>query len=237
MVLSARRLYVYGLSALGLIFACIGAVELLAAPLDELGDSARRFGDAGWRDDVARGLGLALTGGALWLWHWTSARRLMRDEPAREQRSTVRRAYIYLVLGSALVAAVVGLAITAYQLLQELLSVEESGGLGSDISVPLAIVLISVVVAAYHAVLLRGDLGVRAEIEPELVVTPLAPAELVVRFVGPAGADWPAVLDDVRRQLPLGYDVVPVDERPEPPPAPMQPSDERSRHSLAVPAP
>jgi hypothetical protein len=118
--------------------------------------------------------------------------------------STTRRAYLFVVLGSALVALIVGLGMTIYQLLQVVLGVTERGELAADISLPLGVALVAAAGATYHGVLLRRDLAIRAPVSPEEVAPP---SSLFAILTGPAGADLSSVLAEFRRHLPPGYDI------------------------------
>ena len=195
---TVTRLLEYAMAFLGLLFASGGIAVLLGELVQAIAS------EDGWRRDVGWPVGAAIGGGLLWAWYWWSTRgRLARDAEA-EQVSTTRRAYLFVVLGGTVVAFVVGLAMTVYQVLQRVLDVSNAGSLASEIATPLGITVVTLGVALYHGVLLRRDLPVRGLMERGEAA---GRERVEVVLTGPEGADMTAMVDALRRQLPEGYDL------------------------------
>ncbi len=102
-----RRLYFYGVSFVALLMTANGIVQIARFPLDGLlGPDLLASSSSG----LAAGLALTVVGLPLWAIHWRIVQRDVAQVPA-ERRSTVRKAYMYVVLGVALalmLAALVG---------------------------------------------------------------------------------------------------------------------------------
>jgi hypothetical protein len=177
-------------------------MALIGALIERLANVTDREDD--WRTQAAWGLAIAASGAVLWLWHWTAARRRLDRAPEVERASTTRRAYLLAVLGSTLIALIVGLSMTVYRLLQELLGVEDTDELAADISLPLGIALVATAGAIYHGVLLRRDLSVSAAVAPAATTRP---ARLRAVITGPTDADLLAVLAELQAHLPEGYEI------------------------------
>ncbi len=109
-MLTARRLYLYAVSTIGLALSLAGLTTLLRLLLDQLG-----FAPVGpalvlpaadrAREDLSRALALASVGLPLWLSHTWYAERLASGfdaAAASERQSTVRAAYYALVLAATL---------------------------------------------------------------------------------------------------------------------------------------
>jgi len=192
------RIFGYAMASLGLLLACAGLATLLGEVGQELA------GDDHWRRDIGWPLGIAIAGGATWAWYWIATRRRLASAPEAEQASTARRAYLLVVLGGAIVALVVGLAMTIYQVMREILGVAGETGLASEIALPIGITLVTVVVMAYHGVLLRRDVAVRELIEREDAAM-ATEARIGLTLTGPRDGDIAAVVETLRRHLPEGY--------------------------------
>jgi hypothetical protein len=204
-LVTAQRLFGYVMALLGLLLGSAG-VAMLLGDLIQLA-----AGVEDWRADLGRALGLAVAGGVLWGWYWRATLARFARDPVAEQYSSARRAYLFVVLGAALVALVIGLAITVYQVLQVVLDVSGADRLAAAIALPLGITIATAGVALYHGVLLRRDLAVRATVErTEAVEEEQAAAgrtQVALVVTGPAQGDTFAVIDALRRQLPEGYDI------------------------------
>jgi hypothetical protein len=140
-------------------------------------------------------------------------------DPSTERRATIGRAYLYLVVGVSLLAVVPSAVFTLYRLIDTLLGGRGSA-LGSDLAIPIAVVIVASVVAAYHGRLVVADLRLAGETERAIeaetaalasVSTPSAvAASITLTLRGPAGTDFQAVTDRLCEHLPDGM----VLERP-----------------------
>jgi hypothetical protein len=106
---TAKRLYLYGVSGVGLTLGLSGAVVMLHALLANIG-----FGPAGHPAETDKAwfvaaLGLMSAGLLVWLIHWNVVERMVegaRDEAAiAERRSIVRSVYFASVMGGTLYVA------------------------------------------------------------------------------------------------------------------------------------
>jgi hypothetical protein len=203
-LVTAQRLFSYPMAFLGLLLGSAGLAMLLGELFEVV------TGADNWRTDVGWPLGLTVAGGVLWGWHWRATSARFAREPVAEQLSPARRVYLFVVLGVALVVLVIGLAITVYQVLQLVLGVSDTARLAAEIALPLGITLTTLVVSAYHGLLLRRDLAVRATTERVEMVNQaetVARTQVALVLTGPADDDVTAVIDALRRQLPEGYDI------------------------------
>lgn len=224
---TAARLLGYAMAFVGLALATMGAAMIASEVIQQLA------GENGWKRDVGWPLGLLIGGGGLWAWYWWQTLRRLAHDPEAEQSSTSRRAYLLLVLGGAVVALVVGLAMVGYQVLQQVLAVSGDGSLASDIALPLGVTIVTAAVVACHLVLLRRDLAVRGlsgwaddATRMELVLT------------GPAGADLEDIVRTLRRELPDGYRIgaksLLNNSSPAPPDTSPEPTGNASHASTAT---
>lgn len=193
-----RRLLGYVMAFVGLLFASSSIAILLSEAVQAV------TGEGSWKGDIGWPAGVAIGAGALWAWSWLRTRQRFAEDPEAEQVSMTRRAYLFAVLGTAIVALVVGLAMTIYQVMQEVLGVSENTHLATEISLPLGITVITLGVAVYHGLLLRRDLPVRGLMERGEAV---GRERVEVVLTGPEGADLAAMVDTLRRTLPEGYDL------------------------------
>ncbi|MEA2639117.1 MAG: hypothetical protein QOF51_511 [Chloroflexota bacterium] len=99
-MLTVRRLYVYLVAGASLAMLVTGLVQVGAATLELLLGSGVQ---ATYRQTVATFGAAVLVGLPLWLLHWSYAQRLAAREPA-ERAATLRRLYVYVVLGSLLIS-------------------------------------------------------------------------------------------------------------------------------------
>jgi hypothetical protein len=111
---TAKRLYLYAVSGVGLTLGLSGAVVMLHTLLANIG-----FGPAGHTADIDKAwfvvaLGLMSAGVLVWLIHWNVVERMVagaKDEAAiAERRSIVRSVYFASVMGTTLYVAASELA-------------------------------------------------------------------------------------------------------------------------------
>lgn len=100
---TVRRLFLYGVALLALIFMASGVALLIAASVDALVEDAV----AGARDSrFPLGLAFLIVGGPVWAGCWLISTRVMAQHPV-EHRSVVRWLYLGLVRGIALIVIMV----------------------------------------------------------------------------------------------------------------------------------
>ncbi len=146
-----RRLYYFGFSGLGLCLTAIGLIGVQEWLYTRFaGESVTHLPDA---------LALLITGLPVWLrfWAWAQSRFAGSDE--EERKSDLRKAYLYLVIFTAVSSAVITAALLVNGILRALLQLPTEGGLG----LPLAIIIASGALWAYHAFVLRSDIAKAGE--------------------------------------------------------------------------
>ena len=199
---TVRRIYVYAIALIGLALTGYGLSRLIAVSIDRtsFGDSvvSSPSGDP-WRAEVAQLASLTIVGAAAWLWHWYRAQSWLRLDPVAEQTATVRRAYLFASIAGSIVALLVSLAVVIYRLFAEILGVEATDGLVEELSQPFAVLLVAAALLAYHATLLRADLGERETPTVDEVTS------FQVVVTGPAGADAAYVVASIQSSLPDGF--------------------------------
>ena len=202
------RLDAYAVSLIGLGAAAGGVAGLLGLLLDGILGGNRADLDF-WRADVARFLAIGAIGTVLWLWHWTRVQRRSSDAPAVEAVSTLRRAYLLIVVAASLITTLGTLAYLLYRLVSAILQVDSSDNVASAVAMPLAALLVAAAVAIYHALVLRGDQALRAATAAEapIVETETAaadvqhPARRTLVLSGPPGADLDTTVAAMRAAL------------------------------------
>jgi hypothetical protein len=179
--LAAAAVGLVGLGAFG--GGAAGAVGLLLDIV--LGGNRTESGL--WRHELADFLAVGVVGAALWLWNWANLQSRRAADPEGEARSTVRRAYLLIVVGLALLASLASLALLLYRLLNAILGVDQFVNVASTVSAALGALLVAAALAAYHGVTERRDRALR-EATPEAQAT-AAPQPM--EQAQPAGASAP----------------------------------------------
>ncbi len=202
---SAERLELHLAAGVGLVLLAGGAAQLIGRLFEiALGASA----SGGFvRAEMAWFIALIVVGAVLWAPAWTLVMRHRRASPATERLATVGRAYLYLVVAASLIAGVPSAALTLYRLIDTILG---GGGvaLGSELAIPVAVVLVAMLIATHHGRLLIADLRLGAETRPaEATAVIAAGTDGISRTLtlrGPVGTDLDAVVETLRERLPNG---------------------------------
>ena len=149
--LTVRRLYLVVLAVAGLVMVSLGAVSLLQTLLEI---PAGFF----WRNPVAHGSAKLLVGGPIWVVHWLLLQRAFFSAEPAEERSVLRKAYLYLAVFVFSVMAVVSATGLLKRLIELALGDEPSPEpLLSQLSLQLPLMVVGVVFWAYHWQVLRQD--------------------------------------------------------------------------------
>jgi hypothetical protein len=199
---TVRRVYVYSIALIGLVLTWYGLSSLIALAIDRSsvgGDVVGASGGDPWRAELANLASLTLVGAAAWLWHWATAQRWLRSDPAAERGATVRRAYRFASIAGSIVALLVRLASVIYRVFEQLLGVETAGRLGEVMSDPVAVLVVAVGLLLYHVTLLRADLSERIERGEGATGT------FSLLVTGPRDADPDAIAASIQAQLPPGF--------------------------------
>jgi hypothetical protein len=200
-------------SLIGLVAASVGVGGLIGLLIDILFGGNRATGDF-WRRDAAGYLAIALPGAVLWLWNWARLQSRHAAAPAAEAGSTVRRAYLLIVLAAGLMVSLASLAYLLYRLFGAILNVERSDNTASAIAAPLGALLVAAALAIYHGLAVRRDQGRRAASSaaaPDLAAaedaaapspaTQGSPTRRVLVLSGPPGTDLETTVAAMRAAL------------------------------------
>ena len=204
---SAERLQLHVVSAVGLAFGAVGLAWLLGILVDVLlGGTRTAAPDGLWRTELATYIPYAVIGSAVWLWKWSGAVRRFAIDPAGEAGSIVRRTYLLVALGASVIASIGSLGVILYRLFGSLLGVSLSGNPVSELSTPIGILVVAVAVAAYHGVAQRRDAALRAA-QPQGIAATLAATDSRRRLIlsGPSDANLDQAINGLRATLPPGY--------------------------------
>ena len=211
--LHQTRLASHGVAAAALAIGAIGAGWLLGFLVDVVLGGERSTGPSPSTYELGQWLPATVVGLGAWWWFWRAVSARRHSDPADEANSTIRRSFLYLTLGVALVAAIAASAVILYRLVGVLLDAGIGGNLASELSTPLGTLIAAGIVLAYHGLALRADqkLATPAEaVEPAegAPVSIGSPVERrALKLVGPP-ADLDAALAAVRAALPAGVEIV-----------------------------
>ena len=206
----------------GLAGLSAGMAWQLRQLLDALGSSARGsvFSEPGFGVIESAALALAIVGFLLWLPTWMLLQRDCDAHRLEAATDTARRAYLMLVLGAAVVAAMGSLAYLIWQAARSLL---DTGGT-ADVSWAVSILSVATLVLVYHLWQLRADLRL-ALVEPERLPEPEAApyaheleaapyAHETIEITAPVGSDFRVLNAAIRSELPDGYQLRVLSHRP-----------------------
>lgn len=140
------RLSVYTFSGLGVglaAFGLVGVQEWLFGRIT--GETITPLHDA---------LAALVTGLPVWLYFWRRAGRLFASRAPSEQKSDLRKAYLFLIIYLTVNTAVLIIGLLLNGLFLNLFGIPTQGGLG----LLLAVLIAAVVLWVYHAWVLNGDI-------------------------------------------------------------------------------
>jgi hypothetical protein len=156
---TARRLYLYVVSAIGLSLVLVSAVILLQLVISHLAGTDSASSPFGFsspspdslRETLAQAIGLMAVGLPLWLFHWGLTERMVHgDEPAAQaERQSVLRAFYFATMLAILAAiAVVTVVQIATQVLTQSLGASSTT---TDLAPVSAVAFVITAAWAYHA--------------------------------------------------------------------------------------
>lgn len=190
---------------IGLGFCAVGVAWILGIALDVALGGSRTVGDA-WRLDLSRYAALAVVGIGPWIWNLARLQQRATAYPVAEAASPIRRAGLLLVIGAAILAGIGSLALVLYRAFGALFGAGISGSV-TELSTPLAILVVAIAIAAYHATLLRRDQLLRAEGDGEVEGPEPVREETTgwpLLLTGPDSTDLDGTLAMLRTHLPPG---------------------------------
>jgi hypothetical protein len=186
--LSARRVYLYLMSFLGLGTLIGGLITLLGIFVELCINavSSEAVISGWWQTDLSLCLALLVVGVPLWFYYWRQVRKMAAEGGVVESGAMSRRIFLYAVLGIAIVTLVTDLVIIVYQVLNGLLQGTLGVTVWRNMSWGLQSLFVSLPVFIYHWRVLRRDQRLGAEELPlRKTVTLLAgePAEDLVHRI------------------------------------------------------
>jgi len=207
-----RQVYIYGFSAVGLLLFALGAVAILRILLDHILPVHQVLDAFTQRRLFSVGCGQLIVGLSTWILSWRYAQSSFEVKVNFDQRSIIRKIYLYLVLFISAIFFVTYLAMLLSVLIGRLVNAPESTGNG--LGATLSTIAISSLIWFFHARVLQNDLryiptrGQQAQVQ-RLYRYLMAGVGLVAFLVGLAGVlsvlvrglssgDWVA---DLRQQF------------------------------------
>lgn len=154
---TARRLYLYGFGAAGLLMTSLAVVYLARWLLFQIDGGAVITRHTNLTRELAR---LAV-GLPLWLVFWRWAQCQFGGAGDGERDSVLRKIYLYLAVFAGALATVTTLTLVLADGLGRLLGASSSGS--GDLREALSIVMVASLVWAYHAAILRRDAALAGE--------------------------------------------------------------------------
>jgi uncharacterized protein DUF5671 len=209
---AAERLRLHLTALVGITFLTVGAARLAALLIElVLGQVGT---DEVTRAELVSSVAQVLVGSAMWFPAWSAivARRAIAPEAERLARTA--RAYLLLVVGGALIAAVPSAVFALFRLIDSILG--GTRDLGADLPLPLAVVAVGTLVAVYHGRLVVADLRLGATDRPaatsaeasaervESAPRATGPASLTLVLRGEHGEDLETIAATLRDHLPPG---------------------------------
>ena len=153
-----RRLYVYGICAVSLLFFATGIENLIRLLLQTLaGAEATQWlwlSQGQFRQQISFFVALTLIDGPVWIGHWLIANRASADD---ERASQLRRFYLYAVMAGALIFFVPGLIGLIRIPLWALLGAFRTQSMLSALGAPVGLLAVTVPIWAYHRRLARSE--------------------------------------------------------------------------------
>jgi len=202
---SASRLASAGVGLVG-VGATAGGVGGLLGLLLDIVLGGNRTTDSLWRGQVADFVAVGAIGTALWLWNWANLQGRRAADPEGEARSTIRRAYLLLIVGGSLLASLAALAVLLFQVFNAILGVDPFVNRASEISASLGALITAAASAAYHGLVERRDRALRdaTPAPPVSPATEAAPAAIERQLLlrAPSAAQLEAALASLRGNLP-----------------------------------
>lgn len=208
-----ERLVSHEVAAVGLAIGAVGGGWLLGYLVNLVfGGQQTAFDYPSW--ELAQFVPLTVVGLGAWLWFWRGVVARRRADPAGEANSTIRRTFLFITLGVALVVALAAAAAILYRLVGLVINAGAGGSIVSELSTPIGALLGAGIVLLYHGLALRADLRLAVATAPpgaESITADSSPSPLVRRrdlaLLGPAD-QIDAALEAARTALPAGFEFV-----------------------------
>lgn len=181
---TVHRLRQYPLALVGLAFGATGAAWMIGLVIDALFGGIVISGDL-WRRQLADTAPFAALGWVVWIACWAAVARRTAGDPIGEAASTIRRTTMLIVLAASVLAGIGAAGVILYRLFGSLFGIRLTGDPISELSLPIGILLVALVLGLAHGTLLRRDARVRSELEEAAPAQPAA-RSVRLRLTGPA---------------------------------------------------
>jgi nitrate reductase NapE component len=146
-----RRLYLLAFALVGLVMVTWGAVALLQLLM-------QFFTEVLWRSPLAHSSAQLLVGAAIWVGHWLRLQQLFASGDPAEERSALRKFYLYLAVFVFSLMAVGSATLLLKRLIELALGAPPADeSLLSQLSDAVPAMLVGGVLWAYHWYVLRQD--------------------------------------------------------------------------------
>lgn len=183
---TVRRVFVLAFSAVGLVMTSVAVISLLGWLIRQIDDTIFQSSIYVLSTQLAR----LVVGLPVWLLFWTWAQRLASSGDEEEQRSALRRTYLYSTVFVAVLAFVTTVALLLRDFLRHLLDVGGASE-GTDVAVP--VIIVSSAVWVYHGLVLRQNARESEESDRQQAIRRVyfylvAGIGLVAWLIGLAGA-------------------------------------------------
>ncbi len=165
-MLSARRVYLYLMSFIGLGTLIAGLITLLGILLNlwiNAASSGAVVTSGWWHDQLSVCLALLIVGTPLWLFYWRGVLQMAAEGDVAERGARSRRIFLYAILGIAVITLAADLVYIIYQILNSLLQGTSGVNILRNLNWSLQTMLISLPVLIYHWRILRQDQRLGAE--------------------------------------------------------------------------
>jgi hypothetical protein len=163
--LGIRRLYLFIFAQAGLVMVSLGAINLLQTLMESVAT------DINWRTPVANSSAQLLVGCVVWIAHWQILQRVFFDGDPGEERSVVRKIYLYLNIFVFSVMAVFSASSLLKRLIELALGAPPAAEpLLVQLSDPVSLLIVGGVLWAYHWRVLHQDANQAPEIPRQATV-------------------------------------------------------------------
>ena len=176
--LSARRIYLYLMSFLGLVTLITGLSVFLGILLNvwiQAAGGVTVVAAGWWQNQLSICLALLIVATPIWLYYWKTVLQMAAEGGVIERGARSRRVYLYVILAIVIILLAADLVNIIYQLLNGLLQGTPGVNILRDVKWSLQTLLLPVPVLLYHWRVLRQDQHLGAEkLLPAKTVTLLA---------------------------------------------------------------
>ena len=190
---SGLRVYRYVSALVGLGTLWAGLIIVLGVAIGLVtSQEGIALVESGRGTQLASALTLMIVGAPLWTWHWQRMQALVRAED--DERGTLaRRAYVFGVLGIAVLVVLIALSTVLFMVLDALLSGDFGVETVDDFRWAFAAAAVAAAVGVYHWLVTREDRTLMPEEEPTPGEEPATAASerapKQITAAAPAGAE------------------------------------------------